>query len=528
MLKALNNTASRLWKDESGVVLAFTIIVFLTLFVMACSVYAVGETVRLRVEVQNAADAAAYSGAIVQADCNSRVAALNRAMSWCYVQMARMEMDYIVDKWLWQTLEDFKADDQRMEQINSVSTCNKGSSYYGTGYGVSFVNPLLQPFVMPCIRDRIMLNKHQLVSKDAIKQARENAQSQGKDYESLANPIDKCRDNIDAMNAKEEELINKLPGRVKKTVETILKGNIADTWNDGFAGGGGIMYALRQEENPLKKNFNVLELKDEDDFLRHSNYIPDRGNTTDEVLGTGAGDWYVKKYESAGPGLQRQYLKGHPILISEWNWFSSVWAEVEGVCVGAVAASGGSHVYGDDARIYNSRYYITALAKPQVLKDTFFAAGGAITVGVTRKVNNPFQFMAIGGQLGIIRPFTLDNGNRFMWTATAAIAGYNPKPRQDCKGKYEVTYEDNGGNKLWNLKTSDWDAELIPLHRAGAKGAGHAWTGETAGDILTKVKGGPWVALYGGGGAPGAQGGPKGMNEGSEINYGGAEGWVVH
>lgn len=56
-----------------------------------------------------------------------------------------------------------------------------------------------------------------------------------------------------------------------------------------------------------------------------------------------------------------------------------------------------------------------------------------------------------------------------MWAATAAIAGYNPKPRNDCKGKYEVTYED-GGDKLWNLKTSDWDAELVPLHRAWAKG----------------------------------------------------------
>lgn len=172
--------------------------------------------------------------------------------------------------------------------------------------------------------------------------------------------------------------------------------------------------------------------------------------------------------------------------------------------------------------------FTSELALPRVLKETFFAKGGSIVVGVTRKVNNPFQFMADGGQLGIVRPFTLDNGNRFMWTATAAIAGYNPKPPEDCEGKYEVTYEDNEGDRLWNLKTSDWDAELIPLHRAWALGKYRHWDGETAGEILNKVKDGPWTALYGGGGAPGAQGGPELMNQGAEVSYGAAEGWVVH
>ncbi|MBP7637737.1 MAG: hypothetical protein KBA18_07660, partial [Kiritimatiellae bacterium] len=98
MLHAANRAALRLWRDDSGVVLAVTMIVFLAMFMMACAVYAIGETVRQRVEVQNGADAGAYSAAIVQADTLSRVAAINRAMAWTYVQMVRMEMDYIVDK----------------------------------------------------------------------------------------------------------------------------------------------------------------------------------------------------------------------------------------------------------------------------------------------------------------------------------------------------------------------------------------------------------------------------------------------
>ena len=91
-----------------------------------------------------------------------------------------------------------------------------------------------------------------------------------------------------------------------------------------------------------------------------------------------------------------------------------------------------------------------------------------------------------------------------------------------------MTYENNSGDRLWNLKTSDWDAELIPLHRAKATGKNRSWTGETAGDVLNEIKGGSWQALYGGGGALGAQGAPALMNEGAEVSYGGAEAWVLH
>ncbi|MBV5336252.1 Tad domain-containing protein, partial [bacterium] len=140
MLRAANRAAARLWKDESGVVLAITVVVFLALFMMACSVYALGETVRQRVELQNGADAGAYSGALVEADCNSRLAAVNRAMSWTYAQMVRMEMDYIVDKWLMLTLRRWEIDDFEMEMFNMPSTCNRGVPFYVTGYGAGIGN----------------------------------------------------------------------------------------------------------------------------------------------------------------------------------------------------------------------------------------------------------------------------------------------------------------------------------------------------------------------------------------------------
>ncbi|MBV5336253.1 hypothetical protein JZU48_04525, partial [bacterium] len=99
------------------------------------------------------------------------------------------------------------------------------------------------------------------------------------------------------------QLIDKLPKRIKKTVEAILKKNAIDTWNDGFAGGGQLMYALKQEEQPLDKNFRVLEQKEEEDFLRHSDTIPEQGSSAKEVFQEGTDVWFVKKYKSGGPGI---------------------------------------------------------------------------------------------------------------------------------------------------------------------------------------------------------------------------------
>jgi hypothetical protein len=491
---------------------------------MASAIFTGGETIRQRIELQNAADAAAYSAAIVQADCNSRLAAINRAMSWTYAQMVRMEMDYVVDKWLWLTLKRWKADNDSM-RIYNIPSCNRGVPYYVTGKGAVVGNSISHK--------RIVLNNHHWVTYDQIESARTQAAAQDKSYTALADPIDKCRTQIDQMNAKEKELLQKLPGRIEKTVEETLRANTRDTWNDGFAGGARMQYVLRQETQPEQNNFRVLGLADEEDFLRHAGYIPNQGQHASDVFKKGTDTWFVKQYLDGGPpGIQRGYRRGHPILISEWDWTSSIWVVIQGVCTinPALTISGSSFVKGDDPEIYDfqsTRYYNTAVAKPQVLKEEYFAKGGSLLVGLTRRLNNPLQFM-ITGDLGIFRPFTLNGGNRSMWTVSAAIAGYKHPSAVNAIGQYEVTYEDNRYEKLWNLKTSDWDATLLPLHRAWAKGKNHAWTGTTAGEILNAVRGGPWRPLYGGGGGLGAQGAPKGMSEGAEVSYGAAEGWVLH
>ena len=48
-----------LGRDERGFVVMTVLCVFLFLFVLCCSIYAVGETVRQKIRLQNACDAAA-------------------------------------------------------------------------------------------------------------------------------------------------------------------------------------------------------------------------------------------------------------------------------------------------------------------------------------------------------------------------------------------------------------------------------------------------------------------------------------
>lgn len=119
MLAILKSEIERLRREESGVALMLTLSVFLLLYVVCAGVYSIGETVRQKIELQNACDNAAYSAAVVQADGLSRIAMLNRALSWTYVELTNMQMDYITYRFLsavhWRFSEDFHARDDSCE-----------------------------------------------------------------------------------------------------------------------------------------------------------------------------------------------------------------------------------------------------------------------------------------------------------------------------------------------------------------------------------------------------------------------------
>ncbi len=500
-LQQANSVCWRLYREDSGVVLALSVVSFLILFVVACAGYAIGETVRQRVELQNAADAAAYSGAIVQADTISRVAAINRAMSWTYVKLCRMEMDAIVDKWLELVLRQWNIDEATIQAYNAPS-CNKARP-------LTLWNGRTQ-----AMDKQVWLNYNHTEAVQTIQSVRGQAAGQQKSYQTLKPKIKLARDTIKDMNKAQQDLIDQLKDRIEKTVKEVVEANIEETFNDRDAGGAAIKHVCLVRDG----YFRILKNNEQDEtrFLTHSDF--DKGPK--ETFDKGTDTWFVRD-NSVSEGIARKYKQAGGALVAKWQWYSSLWVIVDGACVFSSRISGESEVKGQDG--YDSTFYETGTAKPQVLKKEFFGKDGAIVVGIRRKLNNPFAYIFSGGQPGIFNAFTPPGGTRYMWSAAAARAGFR-QPKGSQEGEYEVTFEDDQGkirskDEMWNLKTSDWDAVLLSLHRAWADGRqGRMWSGETAAQVLQEVEG--QLGVAGQPAAPGMSGGA--------FSAGGAENLTMH
>ena len=116
-------------RDNDGFVVMFTLALFLLLFVFCASVYAVAETIHQRIRLQNACDAAAYSAAVVQADGLSRMATVNQALAWTYVQMTNHQMDYITYRWLRLTVKRYDEDKANAEGYHAFIVLNFNLNY---------------------------------------------------------------------------------------------------------------------------------------------------------------------------------------------------------------------------------------------------------------------------------------------------------------------------------------------------------------------------------------------------------------
>jgi hypothetical protein len=83
-------------KDERGQALLFAAVTLFAVATFVGLVYNVGEVAAGRVGIQHAADAAAYSGALVQADLCSAVGWLNEGMAYVYFNAMRHAVDTCV------------------------------------------------------------------------------------------------------------------------------------------------------------------------------------------------------------------------------------------------------------------------------------------------------------------------------------------------------------------------------------------------------------------------------------------------
>lgn len=315
MLRVLCEKIFRLGRDEDGAALVVTLAVFFFMYLGCMGVYAVSMAVKERIHLQNAADAAAYSAAVVQADTLSRIATINRAMSWTYVQMTRHQMDYAVYQWLKHTCKHYDDDKRKAKEwaTQGMSLC--GNSKHKKDYHIS----------------RIYLNGHDNFISSFSKYGlylptRASIGTAVKSYAAL-HPlfllkfsIRQDKRIISQMNSKIVSLLKDMPEKIEDTVQSVLGANLA------HLGGTGAYFFLRQSKNPKTDYMRMLSnnVDDEERFLSFSGY-----GTVKGTFENGIDDWFVRGEEAVnegGDGIQRSYNHAHEgKLVSQWDWHATKW-----------------------------------------------------------------------------------------------------------------------------------------------------------------------------------------------------------
>lgn len=347
-----------LGRDEGGAVFVVTLAFFFLMYLVCCGVYAVSTAVRERIQLQNACDAAAYSAAVVQADTLSRIATINRAMAWTYVQMTRRQMDYIVLKWLGHTVDHYNQDRRKAKEFNEKSFCCplhkseswcpvpvpllplSGGWYIGTGNSVP---------------ETVYLNgKATAISKVEGMTGKFSSLS-------LESKIQYDKRTIDSMNDAEYRLAFEMPKRIAETVDNVIDSNVPDVMK------GQCQFFVRQCLRPLEKCFEYLRNNSvgEKRFVAFADYFDSlidvfKGKKKNG-LAAGLDQWFVRGngarrtidefglqrcYKNWPEAPTRRHLSRRPspvscvnelylgesprsvALFSEWQWWSIQWKKV--------------------------------------------------------------------------------------------------------------------------------------------------------------------------------------------------------
>ena len=440
MIRILKRRGMELIGDDSGVAFALTVTVAVVIFLFGFSVYAVGETVRQRIELQNAADAAAYSGALVQADTISRVAVINKAMAWNYVMMNRRQMDYVVDKWLEKVRQVYHNTYVLAANCQRACSCiHHWTESSPLDWWVG-IGPLGGHKV-------VRLNGTQVAHIQVIDSARSAHAARNS-----AAQLESIRRCIASMNKAEQSLISGMKSRVEHAVEFAVKADASLTPSDKMVKNKREIKWQLYDLKSASTYFEVLP-KDEKRFLGFGDFA----GAPAQIFGAGADTWLQ---QSAGRGFRRDYRQTGGSLRADWASFNQFWVDTIWGCVPYHVMLNLNCapfcVTGDMAR---DKYFTGQVARPQVLKKNFFGTDGAIVVGVSRPLNNPLAFIYGGGEkAGIYSAFSVGGGRQTMWCVAAARAGYRKTGWQagEYRNRGKIADADN-------LKIADWDALFLPL-----------------------------------------------------------------
>ena len=483
MLTVLNNKLKALFRNEEGFAIAVTILVWPLMLLAVSGIFVTGESIRRKMVLQNAADAAVHAGAMVQADTLSRIAVINRMMAWTYLQANKMEMDYTVANWALladEVMEDLKAPLQTANRAASI-TCPHPEHKVARTAALPVVWGWFSGVEQtPYCPNQIALNKHN--------EEQQTIETLGSLKAQLANRLEGAYGNISSMNKAIDDLSAKSAARVEKTVRAVFAEN-AKEFGDSSS-----LYVRSDVTGSC-----LVPMKDENAFL-------DLAGTAQKnaLLNTPGISWW-RPDGSRSEGFRRQYDTNSNGLSALFSIGFKGWMmNLTGTCAPYLSASADVKVSGDGRVItegftlagsnFSLPDELTALsiytrsrstlgfnenvrALPRQLSEKFLS-DGALVVGAKLPYANPLA--AIFGELSgkwfdaHTLPAKMD-----LWCISAARAcAATPD------GRYSRTKFEN-----YSPGTTDYTAVMLPIAMAGNNAA------EVVRDVHSKLKPGGWSVL---------------------------------
>ena len=503
------NRSRELMHDKSGAALALTLAFVLPMYLTVIGIYGIGEMVRNKIELQNAADAAAYSAAVVQADYLSRMATVNKAMAWTYVDLQKRSLDLAMDAFCTNVFAQFQSDLSMCIRENSPCHMHTPGVNYncgtdvlvddtvllmaGTGAGIP---ELAKEFNGQGVFGRFLLNHAWKIAQANIK---------GKGMIANTPKVLTYSYNIVKMTAKLKSLYDEYPKKIKETAQQVAIANMMECQDD--------YYVKVHMGDPLLSFFFMTGSEDnEKAFISFADPTL-KDFSPKKVFGPGTDDWVVRK---GSVGFWRVYHQTKTHLYAEWDWFWTKWVHVQILWYSAhlpPITPGGARKH-DHRKIHGYDGIVPLIKKdmpiglavvpavPVTLLPTFFGKSGSVTVAIVRKTSNPLSFfswtgrsMTAEGLLSAFNPSVAD-GNRpeFMCAIASARAGYKQyekdKEKKFNSSDYTVGYVYADKEKTWNLIETDWDGLMLPVRHAWSlcAGAGNLQTFTISqGDILKEV-----------------------------------------
>ena len=478
MIRSAKNTTKKLLVEDSGIAMPISLLVFLFLTFVCMSVFALGEVVRVRTELQYKVDNAAYADALVQADSLSRIAVLNRALAWTYAQTNKRQMDYIVNRWLSESYDKFLVDADKAElahvagcALHTMSplrktTSDRHTTGFKTGDAIYYMvtnenkAKILADLNTQGKAGTLSTRLHGLFEPGAVKDGESNIYTLKNMldqnfaygyYEKLAADYELANKNMQTMQQQLHNIKTNMYLRIKQCVNELLPEN-----NTLIYGGN--------SENTLSEF--LVENQDETDFFERykKQCHVDLTNTW-----TGIPWWSYENKKKC-----RAFVSGH--LSLKWTVYGIKWLcnsgdhdplidSVEDTTVNAGTSPDGTINWG-------SNIQSVSLTPLQVNKD-YFGKNGSIVVAAKTPI--PDLFGNVFGKNKFLH-FRV-NGN--LWAVAAARAGYRNGE------KYENSKFLNEDE--WNLFKDDWEPMFLPVGRCWKSWDGEKFTGDGADKVLKAV-----------------------------------------